>query len=165
MTVFSASYSNYNVLRKCLDHFEIKYNTGEELADIITNNKNDYKSIYNYLINLSDQYCIGPAFSLNYSIINKNIINSKFVFIDQTPRMWRRYIINNNIDDFSLLGCSQNDPEKLIYSLYDNHQKICKRYFKDKDNFLNMNLKKENPWIDFCNFLDLPIPTIEFPYD
>jgi len=54
--------------------------------------------------------------------------------------------------------------EKEFISLYENHNKKVRNFFKDKDNFIEICWMKGDGWNKLCKFLDKPIPNVPFPH-
>ena len=49
--------------------------------------------------------------------------------------------------------------------VWDNHIIGIESYFRDKSNLLVMNIFEGDGWEKLCEFLDKPIPNIEFPHE
>jgi hypothetical protein len=113
-----------------------------------------------------------------YKILNNNFPGSKFILTIREPNTWidsvRRFSekigvknfpwyqknsrIFYGVDDFLSL------PNNTLIELYNQRNIEIIYYFKDKNNFLIMDLEKGDGWHKLCNFLNCPIVDKPFPH-
>jgi len=53
--------------------------------------------------------------------------------------------------------------ERYLYS-YEKHTKNTLDYFKNKNNLLVLNICEGDKWEKLCEFLEVPVPNLEFPH-
>ena len=108
------------------------------------------------LINSYDAFSDMP-FCYLYEYLDKMYPDSLFIYIIRDPEEW--YIsINNHSKHYSNMrkliygyGAAYENKNKYI-SLYNIHNKEVTTYFKDKKNFIKINLHDQNIGEKICNF-------------
>jgi hypothetical protein len=109
-----------------------------------------------------------------YELLDKNFPDSFFILTERDPDSWWRsvekWLTVSNKDDqdkylryLKHLKVSSFDKKEFV-DAYLNYNYKAKEYFKDKDNFLIMNLEQGDEWEKLCNFLHIPIPGADFPH-
>jgi hypothetical protein len=107
---------------------------------------------------------------LPFKEINENF-DVKFIQTIRNEKDWYNSIANTHnrsnhttsIRNLILFWeVNPQDNKDLFIPRYNKLNKKVIKYFKDKDNFIQMDLNKDG-WNKLCNFLELPIPDIPFP--
>jgi hypothetical protein len=100
--------------------------------------------------------------------------NSKFILTTRDKEGWiesAASLVREDNDPLWLLEgrailykTTVFDREKFLES-YDRYHRFVCDYFKDRPNdILLLDLKDQNKWGKLCNFLEKPIPNIEYPH-
>lgn len=53
---------------------------------------------------------------------------------------------------------------EVLMNRYIQHNEQAREYFSGRKDFLAIDLSRGNPWKELCGFLQLPIPSVEFPH-
>lgn len=119
------------------------------------------------LINKFDAFSDQP-FCYLYEYLDSKYPNSLFIYIHRDPEEWYNSI-NNHDKGYSNMrkliygyGSASKNKEKYIY-LYKSHQKEVSNYFKDKKNFIKLNLDNPNVGKEICKFCKFK-NIISFPH-
>ena len=135
---------------------------------------NEYKSM-DLLYEIIDEYDSfdgDPWREIDYKLVNNRYPNSKFIFsyidddkwIDNLEKIFSPKYNINNFEEIYLNKNWIENREQYIESLikYKNNKlNNIKKYFLDKNNILNYNLKEG--WNPICDFLELKKIKIKFP--
>jgi 3'-phosphoadenosine 5'-phosphosulfate sulfotransferase (PAPS reductase)/FAD synthetase len=109
-----------------------------------------------------------------YKELDEYYPNSKFIFTSRSTESWVNSAILDTQSSINKYGCMHAttrwaygldyiDRDKFI-ERYEQHQKAVSKYFKNRSDILVMGVNEQKPWQKLCNFLDLSVPNIPFPY-
>lgn len=94
--------------------------------------------------------------------------NSKFILTTRPFKDWLNSLIAMKEviypEEFQSAEKQKQCYLDAIYTYYDKGNEI-KNFFKDKSNqFIELKICEGHGWKELCNFLDVPIPEIPFPW-
>lgn len=111
-----------------------------------------------------------------YKRLDKKFPNSKFIITIRPISSWLRSCSKwpnfneknvqkkRKIYRRRILGKETFD-EKIYIDSYNKHHLDVKEYFKNRPNdILYLDISEENKWNILCDFLEKPIPEIEYPH-
>ena len=106
-----------------------------------------------------------------YKELDNEYPGSKFILTIRDEEEWlnsaKKHFKSKNYEMHKwLYGKGVIDSNEKVYiERYKKHNKDVITYFKQRPNdFLVLNLSKNNGWESLCDFLDKPIPKIKFPF-
>lgn len=125
---------------------------------------NEWNSYYGVLKEYTINYDVFSDYPwmFLYDVCYSWYPNSKFILTVRNPeeladseyRWWKQ----NNIPTHKL------PPKMKFIDRYLNHHSLVIDFFKDNDNFLQIDIFKGDGWNLLCNFLNKDIPKIKFPH-
>jgi hypothetical protein len=130
-----------------------------------------YIEIFN-IINDNDVFADFP-WPIMYRQLDENFFG-KFILIEREEKKWLSSCLNYFDENNSELSGGSFFREHVfghafpkgneIYFLekYKSHNELVKEYFKNKKNFISINLDDKDGWKNVCVFLG--IPQIKFPH-
>ena len=133
-------------------------------------------NIYNKLFDEIDKYDSfedGPWHDIDFRILDEKYPGSKFILLERDNESWIKsleyhtapyYNVNNIEDkylDYQWIEDRNSTIKKYIDMKTNKYNKIIE-YFKDRKDDLLVFKISEN-WQPLCNFLNVPIPNVEFP--
>lgn len=112
-----------------------------------------------------------PWFFL-YEFFNKNFAATKFIHtVRSSTEVWYKSICNHETK------CGGNHLFLRTYGLsspkanrdhfcrfYENHNARVREYFKEDPRFIEMCWENGDSWEKICDFLEKPIPDVDFPH-
>lgn len=109
-----------------------------------------------------------------YRKLDQRFPGSFFVMTEREPESWWRsvekWLLVTNPKDTAKLGrylhhlrVASLDKSSFI-AAYTRHNLAVKSHFAGRRNFTVMNLEGGDKWEKLCNFLELPVPNLEFPH-
>jgi hypothetical protein len=131
---------------------------------------------YNYIreqISVYDAFEDTP-YHLIYDWLHYNYPEAKFILTERLNEDKYLQSLLNESNEKKNSGIHQlkksaqfgfpliKDNEEEVKAFYLNHNKTIKERF---DNVLVMNFEKGDSWKELCEFLELPIPEINFPHE
>jgi hypothetical protein len=145
-------------------HYE--YN-GTEIHQIITKNKKKQRRLLNTL-DYKYRAFLDFAGQLYYQDLYMQYPKSKFILTTRPFKDWlTSYIAMTEIASPELLSTPQLQKKtytNAIYMYYDKTEEI-RNFFKDKPNqFIELKICEGDGWKELCNFLNMPIPDVDFPW-
>ena len=70
------------------------------------------------------------------------------------------------IDEIHVLAYGQTEFDKEIFlKRFKKHNKEVRHHFRDKNNFLEINISEKLSWDPLCGFLNRNIPSLPFPHE
>ena len=155
----------------------------------------DFKKIIKYARKAKVFQDIPFSYPETFKHLDKAYPNSKFILtVRDSPEQWYKSITNFHSKKFgkgklptkqdlkqalyvkkgwiwkanrTIYDSPEDNPyekEALIKS-YVDHNRTVKNYFKNRDNFLIINIADKDAYIEFCNFLDIPtLGKTKFPW-
>lgn len=117
-----------------------KYPNAKYILSIRNSSEDWYDSLNRFI----------KLFNKNFSKINKSPIINAEMFLYY--KIYMHYIVKNY------------DKETLIKG-YNNHIKDANEFFKNKDNFIQINLSKHEDFIRLENFLGIKFKSKKFPHE
>ena len=126
------------------------------------------------LIDINDGGTDAPV-AYAYKELDKMYPNSKWILTTRRIEQWLKSIewimswVKTSENDLKLRALLYGDRkfnrEKFIKA-YRKHHRETLEYFKDRDDFLIMDIEKSDfNWKKLCTFLEKPIPDIPFPHE
>lgn len=125
------------------------------------------------IFQVTDQYDAlqDNPWPLLYKQLDLRYPDSKFILTYRDEQSWINSIVNH-------FGTDNTMMRKLIYGIghpkgnestylekYQRHNREVQEYFKNRPNdLLILNWKEDSNWEKICKFLNLPIPTKNFPH-
>ena len=107
-----------------------------------------------------------------YPQLDQEFPNSKFILTIRdkekwlTSCRWKYQEGSNNLGNairIGVFGCFKFQ-EATFSHIYDQHTRNVLDYFKDRpDDLLVVNWESGDGWKELCDFLDKPVPPIDFP--
>jgi hypothetical protein len=143
---------------------------------------------YNLSIMQKYQGATDLPIALYYPHLDKQFPNSKFIltvrdldsWLTSTENHWRvnQSLYNENQTSprpeykkmalflaTSLLGCHFFERQRFSYC-YQKHNQDVENYFVNRrEDFLILDVSKSNAWELLANFLNKPVPNIDFPHE
>ena len=127
-------------------------------------------------INRNKAFSDGPWHDCDYTILDQNFPNSKFIILERNNYDWIKskekhesplYNANDIGSDWLyeewITDRENHIKRELMYK--ENKYNDIKEYFKDRPNdLLVMNICEGEGWEKLCPFLGLPIPNKPFPF-
>ena len=109
--------------------------------------------------------------ALLYQEFDKKFPGMKFILTMRNKEKWIKSIINH-------FGGQNTEMRKWIYGVsdpvnnedvylnrFDEHNTNVKKYFKNRKNdLLILSWEEGDGWEKLCNFLEKPIPSVDFPH-
>jgi hypothetical protein len=110
-----------------------------------------------------------------YKQYDSKYSNSKFILTIRDEESWLKSVqkqflkhrrpknsllYNNWVEQFGFFG---SNKEKLLQR-YRSHNFEVKEYFKQRNDFLIMDIFSGDKWEKLCSFLNLRIPEVDFPH-
>ena len=89
--------------------------------------------------------------------------SGKFIL---TTRKDEETLANSDYNYWIANGVDENEipnKEDFIYR-YKKHNDEVRKYFKGNSNFIEICFENGDGWEEICNFLELPVPEIDFPH-
>lgn len=94
-----------------------------------------------------------------------------FVFTVRPDEDWIKSVTNHfsnrknsNYHEW-IYGYSDPLMNREVYlETYQKHNQSVRDFFRDKPNFLEMDLKEKNKWEKLCDLLEVSVPKVSFPY-
>ena len=158
-----------STLTECLNH--LGYNClhwGQRAAMLYADKK--FETIFTDYIPKYNAFADYP-WNLMYRMFD-NLYKCKFILTSRKDGITWYNSFKNHI-----LSIGHFDTGKLVYGFEDpvrDKQKMlnyywkynadCRRYFDGRDNFLDLYFEYGDGWQKICEFLDKPVPDIEFPH-
>lgn len=109
---------------------------------------------------------------LLYRELDRIYPGSKFILTVRRPKSWLKSVLNyfggyDSAPDRRWVYGAGNPVgnERLYLRRFKEHNKNAKAYFKDRpDDFLVLDLAKDNGWEELCAFLGHEVPNKPFPH-
>jgi hypothetical protein len=96
-----------------------------------------------------------------YQALEKRFPGCKFILTVRDSVSWKKSLFQ--FLKGSPLELSSSEMN-LAVKEYEEGNKQARAYFKDKKNFLEMNIFEGDCWQELCEFLNKPVPNKKFPH-
>ena len=101
-----------------------------------------------------------------YKELDKMYPGSLFIYTRRDDReAWVRsmWSLPYHLEKGEEIWHKEGEESKWVES-YETHEKEVREYFKDRDNYLELDITKDPNWEPICEFLEIYAPKKKFPH-
>jgi hypothetical protein len=110
-----------------------------------------------------------------YQALDRRFPGSRFILTWRDAEIWwrstSRWLTVQHAGDEARMhrflkhvGADRVDRDRFV-SAYLEHNRAVRAYFGDRPDFLAINFEQGDGWNRLCDFLGVPIPTVDFPHE